>query len=101
MINNLKLEIGHSKSNAPSIETPTFPPHTDPNVTLQPPNFPTKLVQFSDVIKFGYPTSWPCKQARNWTLIFLHVAVEITSFRLHHCQLCTIVIVLYLTTPSP
>ena len=33
--------------------------------------------------------------------LFLHITVEITSFRLHHCQLCTIVIVLYLTPPLP
>ena len=30
-----------------------------------------------------------------------HVTVEITSFRLHHCQLCTIVIVLYLALALP
>ena len=33
--------------------------------------------------------------------LFLHVTVEITSFRLDHCQLCTIVIVLYLTLALP
>ena len=33
--------------------------------------------------------------------LFLHVTVEITSFRLHHCQLYTIVIVLYLTLTLP
>ena len=31
---------------------------------------------------------------------YVYVTVEITSFRLHHCQLCTIVIVLYLTNLS-
>ena len=36
------------------------------------------------------------KSVRVWPGLFLHVTVEITSFRLLHCQLCTIVIVLYL-----
>ena len=42
----------------------------------------------------------PCKQARNWTLVFLHVTVEITSFKIT-CQLCTIVIVYTVSNPSP
>ena len=33
-------------------------------------------------------------QIMHW--LFLHVTVEITSFRLHHCQLYAIVYVLYL-----
>ena len=41
------------------------------------------------------------KSVRVWPGLFLHVTVEITSFRLLHCQLCTIVIVLYLPLALP